>query len=64
MDVDGNDRCKVGITAIIRITLLDGCYHEDVGYGQAENIRGKGAALEKVGDCVGSNLIPRPRRKP
>ncbi|GMK55457.1 hypothetical protein CspeluHIS016_0205130 [Cutaneotrichosporon spelunceum] len=48
LDVDANDRVKVGITAIIRITLRDGCYHEDLGYGQAENVRGKATALEKA----------------
>lgn len=32
----------------MRITLQDGCYHEDVGCGQGENIKGKGAALDKV----------------
>ncbi|BEI93236.1 uncharacterized protein CcaverHIS019_0508640 [Cutaneotrichosporon cavernicola] len=48
LDVDANERVKVGITAIIRITLRDGCYHEDLGYGQAENVRGKATALEKA----------------
>ncbi|KLT41999.1 hypothetical protein CC85DRAFT_246669 [Cutaneotrichosporon oleaginosum] len=48
LDVDANERVKVGITAIIRITLKDGCYHEDLGYGHAENIRGKAMALEKA----------------
>lgn len=30
------------------MTLQDGCYHEDLGYGHAENVKGKAAALEKV----------------
>ena len=39
---------SVNVTAIVRITLQDGCWHEDVGCGQGENIKGKGAALDKV----------------
>lgn len=41
-------RYNVGITAIVRVTLRDGAYHEDVGYGLLENSRSKGAALDKV----------------
>lgn len=40
-------RCQCGVSAIVRITLRDGAYHEDVGYGHAEGVRGKHAALEK-----------------
>ncbi|KAL7422156.1 DNA repair protein rad52 [Cryptotrichosporon argae] len=47
MDVTG-DRCSVGITAIIRVTLQDGCYHEDLGFGSGDNFKGKGMALEKA----------------
>jgi DNA recombination protein Rad52 len=43
-----NDRWTLGISAVIRVTLKDGCYHEDLGFGVAENIKGKGAALEKA----------------
>lgn len=40
-------RCNCGVSAIVRITLRDGTYHEDVGYGHTEGARGKHAALEK-----------------
>ncbi|KAF9528629.1 recombination protein Rad52 [Crepidotus variabilis] len=40
-------RFTVGVTAIIRVTLRDGVFHEDVGYGMLENGKGKGAALDK-----------------
>ncbi|KIM70577.1 hypothetical protein SCLCIDRAFT_100876, partial [Scleroderma citrinum Foug A] len=40
-------RYNVGVTAIVRVTLRDGTYHEDVGYGLLENSRSKGAALDK-----------------
>jgi DNA repair and recombination protein RAD52 len=41
-------RVNVGVTAIVRVTLRDGTYHEDVGYGTLENGKSKGAALDKV----------------
>ena len=41
-------KCNCGVSAIVRITLRDGTFHEDVGYGHAEGVRGKHAALEKV----------------
>ncbi|WFC99000.1 DNA repair protein rad52 [Malassezia yamatoensis] len=54
LDVDYLDihpesgRCNCGVSAIVRITLRDGTYHEDVGYGHTEGARGKHAALEKL----------------
>ena len=41
-------RFNVGVTAIVRVTLRDGAFHEDVGYGLLENSKSKGAALDKV----------------
>ncbi|KAG6873663.1 hypothetical protein C0995_012597 [Termitomyces sp. Mi166 len=40
-------RYNVGATAIVRVTLRDGVFHEDVGYGMLENSKSKGAALDK-----------------
>ncbi|KAM5531612.1 hypothetical protein V8D89_014727 [Ganoderma adspersum] len=48
--VDFNEesrRFNVGVTAIVRVTLRDGVFHEDVGYGLLENSKSKGAALDK-----------------
>ncbi|KAH9936018.1 hypothetical protein B0H21DRAFT_825553 [Amylocystis lapponica] len=48
--IDQNEESKrftVGVTAIIRITLRDGAFHEDIGYGMLENSKSKGAALDK-----------------
>lgn len=36
------------MTAIVRVTLRNGSYHEDVGYGTIDNVKQKGAALDKV----------------
>lgn len=43
-----NEKYSVGISTIVRVTLRDGSYHEDLGYGSMENSRQKGAAFEKV----------------
>ena len=62
-------RYTIGVTSIIRVTLRDGVFHEDVGYGMLENSKSKGAALDKVGDsgsCVFGTCswAPSARRKP
>jgi DNA repair and recombination protein RAD52 len=41
-------RYCIGVTAIVRVTLRDGVYHEDIGYGTIENTKNKGAGLDKV----------------
>ena len=53
-DEQSPGRFNIGITAIIRITLRDGTFHEDTGYGGGENLKGKGSALDKVGRFRGS----------
>ncbi|PPQ99253.1 hypothetical protein CVT24_009298 [Panaeolus cyanescens] len=40
-------RFNVGVTAIMRVTLRDGIFHEDVGFGFLENSRSKAAAIDK-----------------
>ncbi|KAG1876262.1 hypothetical protein F4604DRAFT_688031 [Suillus subluteus] len=40
-------RCNVGVSCIIRVTLRYGVFHEDVGYGAAENAKGKAQAIDK-----------------
>jgi DNA repair and recombination protein RAD52 len=47
MDPESRRYC-IGITAIVKVTLRDGTCHEDVGYGTAENLKSKGAALDKA----------------
>lgn len=46
--VDKQDgKWHVGLSVIVRVTLRDGTYHEDIGYGQMENTK-KAAAFEKA----------------
>ncbi|RDW57139.1 RAD52 DNA repair protein RADC [Aspergillus mulundensis] len=41
-------KVSLGLSVIVRVTLKDGAYHEDVGYGHMENCKGKAAAFEKA----------------
>ncbi|KAF2204713.1 alpha/beta-hydrolase [Delitschia confertaspora ATCC 74209] len=41
-------RINLGLSIIVRVTLRDGTYHEDIGYGHIENCKGKAAAFEKA----------------
>jgi DNA repair and recombination protein RAD52 len=43
--IDG--RFTAGVSAIVRITLKDGSFREDIGYGISENQKQKGKALEQ-----------------
>lgn len=44
-EVAGKFKC--GVTAIVRVTLKNGSFHEDVGFGMSEN-RCKGSAIENA----------------
>ncbi|KAI0066893.1 hypothetical protein BV25DRAFT_1795820 [Artomyces pyxidatus] len=54
METDFIDQCpdtrrySVGVTAMVKITLKDGSFHEDVGYGTGDNQKSKGVALDKA----------------
>ncbi|SLM40910.1 Rad52/22 double-strand break repair protein [Lasallia pustulata] len=41
-------KISIGLSVIVRVTLRDGTFHEDVGYGHTENCKGKAAAFEKA----------------
>ncbi|KAH8893307.1 hypothetical protein GQ53DRAFT_793515 [Thozetella sp. PMI_491] len=41
-------KISLGMSVIVRVTLRDGTYHEDIGYGHIENCKGKAAAFEKA----------------
>lgn len=52
-------RVNCGVSAVVRIQLKDGTYHEDVGYGISENQKTKGAALEKAKKEAVSDALKR-----
>jgi len=41
-------KVNIGISVIVRVTLKDGTFHEDIGYGHMENAKSKAAAFEKA----------------
>jgi DNA repair and recombination protein RAD52 len=57
MDLESK-RWSVGVTAVVKVTLKDGTHHEDIGYGTGDNLRNKGAALDKVGYSISLGPLP------
>ncbi|CAL1699340.1 unnamed protein product [Somion occarium] len=55
-------RYNVGVTAIVRVTLRDGVFHEDIGYGMLENAKSKAAALDKCKKEAVTDAIKRSLR--
>ncbi|KAI5962775.1 RAD52 [Candida theae] len=48
LDTHGNTgRCSLGLSVVVRVTLKDGTFHEDIGYGFFDNARSKSQAFEK-----------------
>jgi len=43
-----SDRWFIGVSVIVRVELKNGSYHEDIGFGEAINIKGRGQALQKA----------------
>lgn len=62
VDVDKDGRISMGVSMIIRVTLRDGTYHEDVGYGEIKNSPGKGAAFEKTKKEAATDALKRALR--
>ncbi|RKO94176.1 hypothetical protein BDK51DRAFT_19025 [Blyttiomyces helicus] len=55
-------KISLGISCIVRVTLKDGTFHEDIGYGSIENARSKGMAFEKAKKEAVSDGIKRALR--
>ncbi|RKF64559.1 DNA repair and recombination protein mus-11 [Erysiphe neolycopersici] len=41
-------KVSLGLSVVVRVTLKDGTFHEDIGYGHVENFKAKAAAFEKA----------------
>jgi len=41
-------KVSLGLSVVVRVTLKDGTFHEDMGYGHMENAKSKAAAFEKA----------------
>ena len=62
VDIDKDGRVSMGLSVIMRVTLRDGTYHEDVGYGMISNCSGKGAAFEKTKKEAATDAMKRALR--
>lgn len=55
-------RFSIGCTAIVRVTLSDGTFREDIGYGTVENERRKAAAFERAKKSAVTDALKRSLR--
>ncbi|KAL1977943.1 hypothetical protein VTN31DRAFT_802 [Thermomyces dupontii] len=62
VDESSNGRISLGLSVIVRVTLRDGTYHEDIGYGHAENSKDKAAAFDKAKKQGTSDALKRALR--
>ncbi|CCE65163.1 hypothetical protein TPHA_0K00290 [Tetrapisispora phaffii CBS 4417] len=53
---------SVGCTAIVRVTLANGTYREDIGYGTVENERRKAPAFERAKKSAVTDALKRSLR--
>ncbi|KAF2461257.1 hypothetical protein BDY21DRAFT_278793, partial [Lineolata rhizophorae] len=62
VDVHDGGKVSMGMSIIVRVTLKDGTFHEDIGYGHIENCRGKAAAFEKAKKEAATDALKRALR--
>ncbi|KAF2430723.1 hypothetical protein EJ08DRAFT_649514 [Tothia fuscella] len=63
VDMDkSTGKISLGCSIIVRVTLKDGTYHEDVGYGSITNCSTKGAAFEKAKKEAATDAMKRALR--
>ncbi|KAF2718205.1 hypothetical protein K431DRAFT_348900 [Polychaeton citri CBS 116435] len=57
-----NGKISLGLSIVVRVTLRDGSFHEDIGYGHIENCKGKAAAFEKAKKEAATDALKRALR--
>lgn len=62
VDESSSGKISLGLSVISRVTLRDGAFHEDVGYGHIENCKGKAAAFEKAKKEAATDAMKRALR--
>ncbi|KAF3936432.1 hypothetical protein ABW19_dt0204244 [Dactylella cylindrospora] len=60
---DSGGRITIGISVTMRISLPDGSFREDMGYGEAENMKGKAAAFAKAKKSAITDALKRTLRQ-
>jgi len=58
-----SDRWFVGCSAIVRVELKNGTFHEDLGFGEAINTKGRGMAIQKAKKEAVTDAIKRAARQ-
>ena len=58
----GSGKISLGLSVIVRVSLKDGTFHEDIGYGHIENCKGKAAAFEKAKKEAATDALKRALR--
>lgn len=58
-----NGRFSLGVSATVRVTLKDGTFHEDVGFGHMENIKSKYVGFDKCKKEATTDGLKRTLRK-
>ncbi|KAI7822933.1 hypothetical protein BC939DRAFT_397679 [Gamsiella multidivaricata] len=48
LDIDHEGKVSVGVSVMVRVSLKDGTYHEDIGYGSSESQKSKASSFEKA----------------
>lgn len=54
-----NGKYRTGCSALVRVTIKDGCYKEDIGYGSVDGEKSIPLAIEKSRKIAVSNGIKR-----
>lgn len=62
VDVCG-DKVNVGYSCVCRVTLKNGSYREDIGFGSAENQKIKGMAIQKAKKEAATDALKRALRQ-
>lgn len=62
VDETSSGKITMGLSVISRVTLKDGTFHEDIGYGHIENCKGKAAAFEKAKKEAATDAMKRALR--
>ncbi|KAF3905801.1 hypothetical protein AA313_de0205283 [Arthrobotrys entomopaga] len=60
---ESSGRVTIGISITMRLTLRDGSFREDIGYGEAENMKGKAAAFSKAKKSATTDALKRTLRQ-
>lgn len=56
-------KVSVGVHSTVRISLSDGTYREDIGFGSVENVKGKGQAIEHARKASVTDALKRTLRQ-